>query len=83
MAMTHRFRVASTLAGKLVELGVLPADVLRHAGLPTGLFDRGPLRQIGQYGFSPGFRINAGGNGAACSTPGTGVRLLNRRKRSG
>jgi AraC-like DNA-binding protein len=40
MAMTNRFRVASTLAGKLVELGVLPADVLRQAGLPTGLLDQ-------------------------------------------
>jgi AraC-like DNA-binding protein len=38
--MTNRFRVASTLPGKLVELGVLPADVLRQAGLPTGLFDQ-------------------------------------------
>jgi AraC-like DNA-binding protein len=40
MAMTNRFRVASTLAAKLEELGVLPADVLRQAGLPTGLFDQ-------------------------------------------
>lgn len=38
--MTSRFRVASTLARKLEELGVLPADVLRQAGLPTGLFDQ-------------------------------------------
>ncbi len=38
--MTNRFRVASTLAGKLEELGVLPADVLRQAGLPAGLFDQ-------------------------------------------
>ncbi len=35
--MMDRFRVASTLARKLEELGVLPADVLRRAGLPTGL----------------------------------------------
>lgn len=40
MAMTSRFRVASTLAGKLEELGVLPADVLRQGGLPTGFFDQ-------------------------------------------
>ena len=40
MAMTNRFRVASTLARKLEELGVLPADVLRQAGLPAGLFDQ-------------------------------------------
>jgi AraC-like DNA-binding protein len=36
--MVNRFRVASTLARKLEELGVSPADVLRQAGLPTGLF---------------------------------------------
>jgi hypothetical protein len=38
--MTTRFRVATTLAGKLEELGVSPADVLRQARLPTGLFDQ-------------------------------------------
>jgi len=38
--MVSRFRVASTLARKLEELGVSPADVLRLAGLPTGLFDQ-------------------------------------------
>jgi AraC-like DNA-binding protein len=38
--MTNRFRVPSTLARKLGELGVSPADVLRQAGLPPGLFDR-------------------------------------------
>ena len=36
--MLDRFRVASTLAIKLEELGVSPADVLRHAALPAGLF---------------------------------------------
>jgi len=38
--VTSRFRVATTLARKLEELGVSPADVLRHAGLPPGLFDQ-------------------------------------------
>jgi AraC-like DNA-binding protein len=38
--MTSRFRVATTLARKLEDLGVSPADVLRQAGLPTGLFDQ-------------------------------------------
>jgi AraC-like DNA-binding protein len=38
--MVSRFRVTTTLARKLDELGVRPADVLRHAGLPTGLFDQ-------------------------------------------
>jgi AraC-like DNA-binding protein len=38
--MVSRFRVATTLARKLEELGVPPADVLREAGLPEGLFDQ-------------------------------------------
>src|SRR5262245_787457 len=38
--MVSRFRVATTLARKLEELGVSPADVLSHAGLPRGLFDQ-------------------------------------------
>jgi len=38
--MTDRFRVASTLAHKLEELGVSPADVLRRAALPEGLFEQ-------------------------------------------
>ena len=36
--MTNRFRVPSTLPRKLEELGVAPADVLRLARLPAGLF---------------------------------------------
>ena len=36
----NRFRVSTQLARKLAELGVPPADVLRHAGLPAGLFDQ-------------------------------------------
>jgi AraC-like DNA-binding protein len=38
--MTTQFRISSALARKLEELGVPPADVLRQAGLPAGLFDR-------------------------------------------
>jgi AraC-like DNA-binding protein len=38
--MTTRFRVATTLARKLQELGVSPGAVLRRAGLPMGLFDQ-------------------------------------------
>ncbi len=38
--MMDRFRVASTLAHKLEELGVSPADVLRQAALPAGLFSQ-------------------------------------------
>jgi AraC-like DNA-binding protein len=35
--MMDRFRIGSTFGRKLEELGVSPAEVLRHAGLPTGL----------------------------------------------
>jgi AraC-like DNA-binding protein len=38
--MTSQFRLSSTLARKLEELGMSPADVLRHARLPAGLFER-------------------------------------------
>lgn len=37
--MLNLFRVSTTLPRKLEELGVPPALVLRHAGLPPGLFD--------------------------------------------
>lgn len=40
MAMANRFRVATTFARKLEELGVPPADVLHQAGLPLGLFEQ-------------------------------------------
>jgi AraC-like DNA-binding protein len=40
MGTTRRFRVPTTLARKLEELDVSPAAVLRHAGLPMGLFDQ-------------------------------------------
>jgi len=39
-AVTSRFRVATILARKLEENGVSPADVLRLAGLPRGLFEQ-------------------------------------------
>lgn len=35
--MSKHFRVNTLIAGKLVELGLDPADVLRNAGLPEGL----------------------------------------------
>ena len=38
--MISRFRVSATLARKIEELGVSPADVLRQAGLPLRLFDQ-------------------------------------------
>jgi AraC-like DNA-binding protein len=38
--MLNRFRITTSLARKLQEVGVSPADVLRHAGLPPGLFEQ-------------------------------------------
>jgi AraC-like DNA-binding protein len=38
--MVNRFRIATSLRHKLEELGVLPAKVLCHAGLPPRLFDQ-------------------------------------------
>ena len=38
--MTSRFRVSSTLPGRLQELGLSPEAVLRQAGLPMGLFNQ-------------------------------------------
>lgn len=38
--MTNRFRVPSTLRGRLEEAGVPVAAVLRQAGLPMGLLDQ-------------------------------------------
>ncbi len=37
--MNSRFRIPTAFARKLEELGLQPEDVLRHAGLPTRLFD--------------------------------------------
>ena len=42
--MTNEFRVATTLARRLQDLGVSPADVLRRAGLPASLFDQEKIR---------------------------------------
>ena len=38
--MTNRFRVSGTLSRRLQELGLSPVAVLRHAGLPIGLFEQ-------------------------------------------
>ena len=38
--MTNRFRVSSTLPGRLQQLGLSPEAVLRQAGLPMGLFNQ-------------------------------------------
>src|ERR1700674_4336651 len=38
--MMNRFRFSSMLSRRLEELGLSPVAVLRHAGLPIGLFDQ-------------------------------------------
>jgi Arabinose-binding domain of AraC transcription regulator, N-term len=38
--MTNRFRVSSIVSRRLEELGLSPVAVLRHAGLPSGLFEQ-------------------------------------------
>jgi AraC-like DNA-binding protein len=38
--MTNRFRVSAMLSRRLEELSLSPVVVLRHAGLPIGLFDQ-------------------------------------------
>jgi len=38
--MTSRFRVSSIVSRRLEELGLSPVAVLRHAGLPIGLFEQ-------------------------------------------
>jgi AraC-like DNA-binding protein len=39
-ATTNRFRVSSALIRRLEDVGLRPPEVLRHAGLPMGLFDQ-------------------------------------------
>ena len=38
--MPTRFRVSSIVSRRLEELGLSPVAVLRHAGLPIGLFEQ-------------------------------------------
>jgi AraC-like DNA-binding protein len=68
--VTSEFRVASTLAVKLRELGVSPADVLRQAGLPSGLFDQEKIRVSTEELFAL-YR----GLGQASPDPGIGLKL--------
>ena len=68
--MTNEFRVATTLPRKLEELGVSPADVLRLAGLPSGLFDQEKIR-VSTEGLFALYR----GIGEASRDPAIGLRL--------
>lgn len=65
-----RFRVSSTLARRLPELGVQPTDVLRCAGLPMGLFDQERILVTTEELFAL-YR----GLGEASSDPAVGLRL--------
>lgn len=64
------FRVASTLPRKLEELGVAPADVLRHAGLPATLFEQEKIR-VSTQGLFALYR----GVGAVSRDPAIGLKL--------
>jgi AraC-like DNA-binding protein len=68
--VTRQFRVASTLARRLVELGVSPADVLRQAGLPLALFDQDKIL-VGTEELFALYR----GIGRASRDPAIGLRL--------
>lgn len=68
--MTNEFRVATTLPRKLQELGVSPGDVLRHAGLPSALFDQEKIR-VSTEGLFALYR----GIGQASPDPAIGLRL--------
>lgn len=69
--MMNRFRVSSTLARKLAELGLAPEAVLRQAGLPIGLFSQDKIlvsteeffalyRGIAEASNDPGFGLKLG-----------------------
>ncbi len=68
--MTNEFRVATTLSRKLKELGVPPADVLRHAGLPSEFFEQEKIR-VSTDGLFALYR----GIGQASRDPAIGLRL--------
>jgi AraC-like DNA-binding protein len=68
--MNHRFRVPSGLPRKLEELGVSPLVVLRHAGLPMGLFSQ-PRILVTTEEFFALYRAIA----EVSPDPGIGLRL--------
>jgi AraC-like DNA-binding protein len=68
--MISRFRVTTTLARKLEELGVSPTEVLSHAGLPTGLFEQERIVVTTEELFAL-YR----GLAAASSDPAIGLKL--------
>ncbi|HEX4956308.1 MAG TPA: AraC family transcriptional regulator [Thermoanaerobaculia bacterium] len=66
----NRFRVSTQLARKLSELGVSPAGVLEHAGLPAGLFDQEKI-QVSTEDFFALYR----GIARASDDPAIGLKL--------
>ncbi len=68
--MTNRFRISATRVRKIEELGVPPADVLCHAGLPARLFDQEKILVSTEELFAL-YR----GLAAASSDPAIGLKL--------
>ncbi len=68
--MVNRFRVSTHLPRKLAELGVPPANVLRHAGLAAGLFDQEKILVTTEELFAL-YR----GIGGASDDPAIGLKL--------
>ena len=68
--MTNRFRVSSTLARRLEELGLSPEVVLRQAGLPAGLLNQDKIL-VGTEEFFALYR----GIAEACDDPCFGLKL--------
>lgn len=68
--MTKQFRVQSTLPRKLEELGLSSEKVLRHAGLPMGLFNPDKI-MVSTEEFFALYRGIAG----ASNDPGVGLKL--------
>lgn len=69
--MTDRFRLSTTLARRLEDVGISPVAVLRRAGLPAGLFDQSRIwvtteemyalyNAIHEIGADPGIGLKLG-----------------------
>jgi AraC-like DNA-binding protein len=69
-AMAKLFRVSTTLARKLKELGVSPETALRRAGLPAALFETDKI-QVNTKEFFALYRGIAGSS----NDPGFGLKL--------
>ena len=74
--MTKGFRIPSSIKGRLEDLGVRPAEVLRQAGLPQDLFDQEKI-VLGTEDFFAFYRglERAGGDPAIGLKLGTEQRI--------